>query len=51
MAKNQAIRDIYEQSANLATSVAEKIIRKSLNANDYRDMVEQSLGQLESMKN
>jgi len=51
VAKNQAIRDIYEQSANLATSVAEKIIRKSLNANDYRDMVEQSLGQLESMKN
>lgn len=51
VAKNQAIRDIYEQSANLATSVAEKIIRKSLNANDYRDMVDQSLGQLESMKN
>lgn len=51
VAKNQAIRDIYEQSANLATNVAEKIIRKSLNPNDYRDMVEQSLGQLESMKN
>ena len=48
-AKNQAIREIHQQAATLATSVAEKIIRKSLNANDYRDLVDQSIGELQEM--
>jgi F-type H+-transporting ATPase subunit b len=48
-AKNQAIREIHEQAADLATSAAEKIIRRSLNPNDYRDLVNQSLEQLQTM--
>ena len=49
-AKTQAIHEIHQQAATLATSVAEKIIRKSLNANDYRDLVDQSIGELQEMK-
>jgi F-type H+-transporting ATPase subunit b len=45
-AKRTALTEIYEQTADLATSVAEKIIRRSLNANDQRDLVNQSLEQL-----
>lgn len=48
-AKNQALREIHEQAATLATAVAEKIIRRSLNANDYRDLVNQSLGELQGI--
>jgi F-type H+-transporting ATPase subunit b len=47
-AKQAALNEIYTQTANLATSVAEKIIRRSLNADDQRDLVEQSLAQLKS---
>ena len=48
-AKRLALTEIYEQTANLATSVAEKIIRRSLNAQDQRDLVAQSLEQMEKM--
>jgi len=48
-AKNQAIREVHEQAAELATSVAEKIIRRSLNAEDQRDLVNRSLEQLQSV--
>ncbi len=48
-AKNQAIREIYEQAANLATNAAEKIIRRTLNPNDYRDLVNLSLEQLQTI--
>jgi len=49
-AKNQAIHEIHQQAATLATTVAEKIIKRSLNANDYRDLVDQSIGELQEMK-
>ena len=48
-AKNTALREIYDQTAELATSVAEKILRRNLNANDQRDLVAQSLDQLQSV--
>jgi len=47
-AKNAAIRDVYEQTANLATSVAEKILKRNLNAADQQDLVRSSLEQLQS---
>jgi F-type H+-transporting ATPase subunit b len=47
-AKQQALREIYDQTANLATAVAEKIIRRTLNPDDQRDLVNQSLDQLTS---
>jgi len=42
-ARNQAVGQIHEQAAMLATSVAEKILRRELNADDQRDLVAQSL--------
>jgi F-type H+-transporting ATPase subunit b len=47
--KRQALSEIYEQTANLATSVAEKILRRNLNADDQRDLVKQSLDELQAV--
>jgi F-type H+-transporting ATPase subunit b len=47
-AKQTALAEIYAQTANLATNIAEKIIRRNLNADDQRDLVDQSLQQLHS---
>jgi F-type H+-transporting ATPase subunit b len=48
-ARKDAVREVYEQAAGLATSVAEKILRRNLNANDQRDLVEASLNQLQDV--
>jgi F-type H+-transporting ATPase subunit b len=48
-ARDQALRDIYEQAATLATSIAEKILRRSLNPDDQRDLVAQSLEQVQKV--
>jgi F-type H+-transporting ATPase subunit b len=48
-AKNQALAEVYEQTANLATSVAEKILRRNLNADDQRDLVTRSLDQVQTI--
>jgi F-type H+-transporting ATPase subunit b len=45
-ARKQAVAQIYEEAATLATSVAEKILRRSLNADDQRDLVNRSLDQI-----
>jgi F-type H+-transporting ATPase subunit b len=47
-ARAQALSEIYEQTADLATKVAEKILRRSINANDQRDLVNESLKELET---
>ncbi len=47
--KRQALSEIYDQAANLSTSIAEKIIRRNLNPDDQRDLVKQSLDQLQSL--
>jgi F-type H+-transporting ATPase subunit b len=49
-ARDAALREIYEKTADLATSVAEKIIRRNLNASDQQDLVRQSLEQLQTVK-
>jgi F-type H+-transporting ATPase subunit b len=49
-AKRQAIAEIYEQTAILATSVAEKILRRNLNPDDQRDLVTRSLDQVQNIK-
>jgi F-type H+-transporting ATPase subunit b len=49
-ARDAALREIYEKTADLATSVAEKIIRRNLNASDQQDLVRQSLEQLQQVK-
>jgi F-type H+-transporting ATPase subunit b len=50
-AGKQAIAQIYEEAATLATSVAEKILRRSLNPEDQRDLVARSLDQVQNIKN
>jgi F-type H+-transporting ATPase subunit b len=47
--KRAALAEIYEQTASLATSVAEKILRRNLNADDQRDLVRQSLDELQAV--
>jgi F-type H+-transporting ATPase subunit b len=48
-ARDQAVAQIHEQAAVLATSVAEKILRRNLNPDDQRDLVAQSLSQVETI--
>lgn len=48
-ARKQAMAQIYDQAANLATMVAEKILRRNLNADDQRDLVNGSLDQLQNV--
>jgi F-type H+-transporting ATPase subunit b len=48
-AKRDAIRQVYEQTADLATTVASKIIGRNLNAQDQQDLVKQTLGQLQEI--
>jgi F-type H+-transporting ATPase subunit b len=47
-ARQQALQDIYAQAAELSTSIAEKILRRNLNADDQRDLVNQSLQELQN---
>jgi len=48
-ARDQALSEIYAQAADLATRVAEKIIRRNLNADDQRELVNQSLQELQTV--
>jgi F-type H+-transporting ATPase subunit b len=48
-AKRQAIREVYDQTADLATTIASKIIGRALIAKDQQDLVAETLGQLETM--
>jgi F-type H+-transporting ATPase subunit b len=50
-AKKQAIIEIHSQTAELATAIAEKIIRKNLNVDDQRDLGRASLGELQKQSN
>ena len=45
-AKQQAVGEIYEHMSNVATSIAGKILRKEISADDQRALVEESLNQL-----
>ena len=42
-AREQAVAQVYEQTADLATRVAEKILRRELKPEDQRDLVDRSL--------
>jgi F-type H+-transporting ATPase subunit b len=42
-ARVQAVAQVYEQAADLATRVAEKILRRELKPEDQRDLVDRSL--------
>jgi F-type H+-transporting ATPase subunit b len=48
-AKDAALVELHNHTAELATSIAEKIIRRNLNPNDQHDLVQQSLDQLQNV--
>jgi F-type H+-transporting ATPase subunit b len=49
-AQRDAIRQVHEQAAVLSTRIAEKILRRNLNADDQRELVRESLEQLQTVK-
>lgn len=48
-ARDQAVREVHAQAADLATTVASKILRRNLNPQDQQDLVSESLQQLQSV--
>ena len=48
-ARKQAVVEFQVQAADVATSIAEKILRRNLNVDDQRDLVSQSLEQMQSI--
>src|SRR3954451_23401665 len=48
--KNAALVEIRRETAELATSIASKILRRNLNPDDQRDLVRESLVQLQTIK-
>jgi len=48
-AGKQAVREIYAKAAELSTSIAGKILRRNLNAEDQQDLVRRSLEEMRSV--
>lgn len=48
-ARKQAIHEIYRHAADLSTSIASKILRRSINPDDQRDLVQRSLDELQNV--
>jgi F-type H+-transporting ATPase subunit b len=46
-AKRAAVAEIYNEASNLSTAIAEKILRRNLNEADQRQMVQESLAQMQ----
>jgi len=49
-AKRDAVREVHEQAVILSTRVAEKILRRNINAEDQRELVRTSLEELQTVK-
>lgn len=47
-AKNQAINEIYDQVAVLATDIAGKIVSKTLSPDDHRQLLDESLSKIQA---
>lgn len=50
MAKQKALTEIYAQAAELATSVAGKILQRQVNDSDTQSLVQQSLSELSRLQ-
>ena len=48
-AKVSAVREVREEAGNLSVMIAEKIIRRNLNAKDQQDLIRESLDQLQTV--
>lgn len=49
LAKDKALQELYAQTAQLATLVAEKILQRQIDGQDTQQLVEQSLKELEQL--
>jgi len=50
-AKQAAVAELYTDATNLATMVAGKILKREINSQDQQRLVEESLGQLQGLRN
>lgn len=50
-AKRAAVSELYAQSAVLATTIASKILKRSITSSDHQQLIEESLGQMQGMRN
>jgi F-type H+-transporting ATPase subunit b len=50
-AKRAAVAEVYNQAANLGAMIASKVLQRNVSAGDTNVLVEESLRQLETMKN
>ncbi len=50
-AKKQALQEIYSATATAATNIAAKILRREVNPKDQQRLIEESMGELQGMKN
>lgn len=48
-AKKAAIQEIYSETANLATSIAGRVLQRELSVNDQRRLIDESMGQMQSV--
>jgi len=49
IAKQSAVKEIYSTSAELATDIAGKILRRELNPQDHDRLIEDSIGEFENL--
>jgi F-type H+-transporting ATPase subunit b len=50
-AKRAAVAELYSQSAVLATTLAGKILKRNITTSDHQQLIEESLGQMQGMRN
>jgi F-type H+-transporting ATPase subunit b len=51
VARDQALQDLWNQAAQLATLISAKAIRRSLNPDDHRNLVEEAVAELRNAAN
>ena len=52
IAKDQAIKEIWEQAANMATLISAKAIGRSLTDDDHRRLLDEAMGEIrQSVRN
>ena len=47
-ARDQALKELFDQAADLATEIAGRIVQRTLNPQDHRDLVQKALNELPS---
>ena len=43
--------ELYAESAVLATTIASKILKRNITAADHQQLIQESLGQMQGMRN